>query len=114
MFGRNKKQSEYLVELYKNDLNVEITKILHPEKNDGIKEYFYVMHSDAVDEHYHVYLSLGEKMREKDVKKIFYNAKCFVSELPKDKTLLNLIYSFTNGFRLPLETSYNAKPLTKK
>ena len=111
MFLKKKKKlkDEYLLVIYKKDLSVDLGRILILDKLDGVKEFFYVVHNDAVEEHYHVYIRFEELISEEELKKVFYNTKCFISELSNDETVLSTLYSFTDGFRLPFESNYSTK-----
>ena len=106
---RRKKKDEYLLVIYKNDIKVDLDKILVPDKLSGVTEFLYVLHEDAVEAHYHIYIKFDSKLTEDEVKKIFYNSRCFFSDISKDKTILSTLYYFTNGFRLPFETNYSVK-----
>ncbi len=106
---KKKKKDEFLIVIYKNDLSVELNKILVPEKLNNVTEYLYVLHKDAVEEHYHVYIKFDDKVTEEEVKKLFYNSKCFISNISNDNTVLSTLYYFTDGFRLPFESNYSAK-----
>ena len=114
MFGIKKKKYDYIVEIYENDLCFELSKVLSVEKSENIKEFFFVEHSDAVEKHFHIYLSLYHALNEQDIKKIFYNSKCFITPLEDGQSVLQILYSFTSGFRLPFITSYTVKQSTKK
>ena len=106
---KNRKNDEFLIVIYKNDLSVDLSRILVPDKLNGVTEFLYVLHKDAVEEHYHIYIKFGNKVTEEEVKKIFYNSKCFISDIPKDNTILSTLYYFTDGFRLPFESNYSTK-----
>ena len=108
----NKKRilyDEFCVVLYKNDLLSDISKILVPDRLSNVLEFFYVLHDDAVEDHYHIYLKFYEKVTEQEVKEIFYNSKSFVSMLGKQETSLSVLYAFTDGFRLSFESNYSIK-----
>ena len=106
---RKKKKDEYCVVIYKNDLTVDIGKILIPDKLSGVTEFLYVLHEDAVEAHYHIYIKFDKKITEEELKKVFYNSRCFLSDISTDKTILSTLYYFTDGFRLPFETNYSVK-----
>ena len=53
---KRKKKDEYLLVIYKKDLSVDLNRILVPDKLPDVKEYIYVPHNDATEEHYHVYI----------------------------------------------------------
>lgn len=106
---RRKKKDEYLLVIYKNDLSVDLNKILVPDKLNGVTEFLYVLHKDAVEEHYHIYIKFDDKVTQEEVRKVFYNSKCFISDISKDNTVLSTLYYFTDGFRLPFESNYSAK-----
>ena len=106
---KKKKKDEFLIVIYKKDLSVDLNRILVPDKLSGVKEYVYVPHNDAVEEHYHVYIKFDNKVTEEDVRKLFYNSKCFISDMSGDNTVLSTLNYFTDGFRLPFESNYSAK-----
>ena len=106
---RRKKKDEYLLVIYKKDFSVDLNKILVPDKLNGVTEFLYVLHKDAVEEHYHIYIKFDDKVTQEEVKKVFYNSKCFISDVSKDNTILSTLYYFTDGFRLPFESNYSAK-----
>lgn len=106
---KRKKKDEFLIVIYKNDLSVDLNKILVPDKLNGVTEFLYVLHKDAVEEHYHVYIKFDDKVTEEEVRKLFYNSKCFISDISKDNTVLSTLYYFTDGFRLPFESNYSVK-----
>lgn len=105
-----RKNNKFLIVIYKNDLSVDLNKILVPERLTGVTEFLYVLHKDAVEEHYHVYIKFDKLVTQDEVRKLFYNSKCFISDISKNDTVLNTLYHFTDGFRLPFESSYSAKP----
>ena len=104
-----KKKDEFLIVIYKNDLSVDLNKILVPDKLTGVTEFLYVLHKDAVEEHYHIYIKFDDKVTQEEVRKVFYNSKCFISDISKDNTVLSTLYYFTDGFRLPFESNYSVK-----
>lgn len=106
---KNKKNDEYVLMIYKDDISVDLNKILIPDKLNGVTEFIYVLHDDAVTEHYHIYIKFDNKVTQEEVKKLFYNSKCFISDMAKNETVLSLLYYFTDGFRLPFESSYTIK-----
>ena len=106
---KKKKKDEFLIVIYKSDLSVDLNKILIPGKLNGVTEFLYVLHKDAVEEHYHIYIKFDGKVTEEEVKKLFYNSKCFISDISEDNTILSTLYYFTDGFRLPFESNYSAK-----
>ena len=114
LFKNKKKNDEYLIIIYKNDLNVDLNKILIPDKTNGVTEFIYALHDDAVTDHYHIYIKFDSKVTKEEVKKLFYNSKCFISDMAKNDTVLSLLYYFTDGFRLPFESSYTVKEERRK
>ena len=110
MFLRKKKKNdEYLLVIYKKDLSVDLNRILVPDKLSDVKEYIYVPHNDATEEHYHVYIKFEKKITQEELKKVFYNSKIFVSDIANGDTILSVLYYFTDGFRLPFESNYSTK-----
>lgn len=110
MFFKSKKlKDEYFLVIYKSDLNVDLCKVFVPGKLNGVTEFLYVLHKDDVEEHYHIYIKFDNKVSEDDVKKFFFNSKCFISESEKNNTILSTLYYFTDGFRLPFESNYSSK-----
>ena len=110
MFRKNrKKKDEYLLVIYKKDLSVDLNRILVSDKLSDVKEYIYVPHNDATEEHYHVYIKFEKKITQEELKKVFYNSKIFVSDFSNSDTVLSTLYFFTDGFRLPFESNYSAK-----
>ncbi len=110
MFGKSKKKKdEYLLVIYKNDLSVDLCKILVPDKLNDVIEFLYVLHKDAVEEHYHIYIKFEKPITEEELRKLFYNSKCFISDISKDNTILSTLYYFTDGFRLSFESNYSTK-----
>ena len=80
MFLKKKsKKDKYLLVIYKNDLNVDLNKILSPDKLNGVIEFLYVPHYDATEEHYHVYIKFEKKITQEELRKVFYNSKIFKS-----------------------------------
>lgn len=110
MFIRKKKKAdEYSVVVYKKDLSVDLNRILFSGKSEGLKEYVYVPHFDASEEHYHIYLRFEKRVSEDVVDKLFFKTKCFISSIPSHETALSLLHYFTEGFRLTFESNYSAK-----
>ena len=115
MLNKKKKlNDEFCVVVYKNDLLSDISKILVPDRLPDIQEFVFVLHKDAVEEHYHVYLKFYYGVSETKVKDIFYNSKCFVSNLDENETVLSTLYYFTDGFRLPFESNYSIRAEERK
>lgn len=106
---KKKKNDKFLIVIYKNDLSVDLNKILVPDKLSDVTEFLYVLHKDAVEEHYHVYIKFDNRVTQDEVRKLFYNSKCFISDISKNDTVLSTLYYFTDGFRLPFESSYSTK-----
>lgn len=106
---KKKKSDEFLLVIYKKDLSVDLNRILVPDKLSDVKEYIYVPHNDATEEHYHVYIKFEKKITQEELRKVFYNSKIFISDISKDDTNLSTLYYFTDGFRLPFESNYSAK-----
>lgn len=106
---RKKKSNEFLLVIYKKDLSVDLSKILVADKLSDVKEFIYVPHIDATEEHYHVYIRFERKITQKELRQIFYNSKIFISNISADETILSILYYFTDGFRLPFESSYSTK-----
>ncbi len=106
---KRKKKDEYLLVIYKKDLSVDLNRILVPDKLSDVKEYIYVPHNDATEEHYHVYIKFEKKITQEELKKVFYNSKIFVSDISNSDTILSVLYYFTDGFRLPFESNYSTK-----
>ena len=87
-------------------MTVDLGRIFIANRLDSVSEFVFVLHTDAVEEHYHVYISFKKKVTENEVKKFFYNAKCYISEF-KDETILCTLNYFTDGFRLPFESNFS-------
>ena len=109
MFLKKKKYSKYSVVVYKEDLGVDINRILAPDKSSDVKEYVYVLHSDTPKEHYHIYLKYEKPVKEDAVNKLFYKSKCFISPVVGNESSLSLLCYFTENFRLPFESNYSTK-----
>lgn len=108
MFMRkNKRAREYSVVLYKEDLNIDLGRLLLSDKSNGLKEFFYVLHNDTPKEHYHVYLKFDNVVTEEVVNKLFYKSKCFISPCGLQETSLSLLCYFTENLRLPFESNYS-------
>lgn len=106
---KNKKKDEFHLIVYKKDLSVDLNRILVPDKLSGVKEFFYVEHTDACEPHYHIYIKFDNKTSEDELGKIFYNSKFFISDITSDKTMLSILYFYTDGFRIPFVSSYSIK-----
>ena len=72
---KKKKKDEYLLVIYKKDLSVDLNRILVPDKLSDVKEYIYVPHNDATEEHYHVYIKFEKKITQEELKKFFITLK---------------------------------------
>ena len=104
------KNREFTVVVYKKDLSTELNKILFSSSVKGLKEFFYILHSDSQAEHYHIYLNYDKPVFNRDVKALFFKTVCFISPLSERETPLGVLYYFTEGFRLPFDSSYSLKP----
>ncbi len=108
MFMRKKKKTdEYSVIVYKEDLSIDLGRLLLSDKSDGLKEFFYVPHNDTPKEHYHIYLKFDKRVTEEVVNKLFYKSKCFISPVRSHETSLSLLCYFTENLRLPFESNYS-------
>lgn len=104
-----KKNKEYLVVVYKKDLTIDINKILFSGGNCSVKEYFYVLHDDTAESHYHIYMRFDKPVTKAFVEKLFYKTKCYVSVVNSYESELSLLHYFTEGFRLVFESNYSIK-----
>lgn len=109
MIFRKGKNKEFSLVVYKKDLNIDLNKILFVGNASGIKEYFYVPHFDTSEEHYHIYINFEKGVRTCDVEKLFYKTKCYISPIRYNESALMLLNYYTEGFRLPFESSYSIK-----
>ena len=87
---KKKKADEYSVVVYKKDLSVDLNRILFSGKSEGLKEYVYVPHFDASEEHYHIYLRFEKRVSEDVVDKLFFKTKCFICFLILSYNLLGV------------------------
>lgn len=104
-----KKNKEYLIVVYKKDLTIDINKILFGGSNYSVKEYFYVLHDDTAEGHYHIYIRFEKPVTKDFVEKLFYKTKCYVSSVNSYESELSLLNYFTEGFRLEFESNYSIK-----
>ena len=109
MIFDNKKWTEFSVIVYKKDLNIDLNRILISSSKSGIKEIFYVPHTDTAEEHFHIYVRFEKQVTKNDVESLFFKTKCYISPIRSQETALSLLNYYTEGFRLPFETKYSLK-----
>ena len=109
MIFDNKKWTEFSVIVYKKDLNIDLNRLLISSSQSGIKEIFYVPHTDTAEEHFHIYVRFEKQVTKNDVESLFFKTKCYISPIRSQETALSLLNYYTEGFRLPFETNYSLK-----